>query len=132
MARAFPPLPFQKGAMEAEVPFHHRCRSRQIFGVRRNFARISPNLLEKFFVQFCLESFSHKDHEHLFGCGLQKKAFMCFSANFGCHVLKSNNAGCIPGFSGILLRFSANQNFWGALSPPAPPPPTPQLFTTVS
>ena len=30
-----------------------------------------------------------------------------------------------PGFSGILPRFSINQNFWGSLSPLGPSPPTP-------
>ena len=66
MAGAFYPLPFQKGAMEAEMPFHHWCSSRQIFGVRKIFPRISVNFPEKFFVQFRLQIFSHKDHEELF------------------------------------------------------------------
>jgi len=35
-------------------------------GVRRIFARISPNLPEKFFVQFFLQIFSQKDHEDFF------------------------------------------------------------------
>jgi len=36
------------------------------------------------------------------------------------------------GFSGLLPRFSANQTFGGALATPAPLPPTPLLFITVS
>jgi len=35
----------------------HRCRSRQIFGVRRIFAQISPNLPETFLCDFCLQIF---------------------------------------------------------------------------
>ena len=37
MAGAFPSLPFKKGAMEAEMPFHHRCRSSQSFGSAKDF-----------------------------------------------------------------------------------------------
>jgi len=36
MAGAFYPLPFQKGAMEAEVLFYHRCRSTQIFSNKKS------------------------------------------------------------------------------------------------
>jgi len=39
--------------------------------------------------------------------------------------IKQRSAPFLPGFSGILLRFAANQNFWGALAPPSP---TPLLF----
>jgi len=64
-----------------------------------------------------------------------KKVFMCFSANLGRHFLKSSNVyrrhfyadfqGCCPDFQQI-------KTFGGALAPPAPPPPTPLLFITVS
>ena len=38
----------------------------KFLGLRRIFARISPNLPEKFLCDFCLQSFSHKDQEDLF------------------------------------------------------------------
>jgi len=63
MAGTFPHLPFQKGVMEAEVPFHHRCTSGQIFGSAKDFC---PNLPKNFIVQFSLQIFFHKDHEDLF------------------------------------------------------------------
>jgi len=65
----------------------------KFLGVRRIFARISPNLPEKVFCTFCLRVFSHKDHESLIWCDLQKMVFICFSANFGRHCLKWNNGG---------------------------------------
>jgi len=43
--------------------------------------------------------------------------------------VKQRWAPFLLGFSGILPRFSGNQNFWGAL---APTPPTPLLFITIS
>jgi len=92
MAGAFYPLPFQKGAMEAEMPFHHWCSSRQIFGVRKIFARISVNFPEKFLCNFADRFSPIKIMKNFFWCDLQKKV-KCFSANLGCHFLKSNNAG---------------------------------------
>jgi len=57
----------------------------KILGVRRIFARIFPNLPEKL-CDFCLQIFFHKDRElkTFFGVAF-KKAFICFSANVGCH-----------------------------------------------
>jgi len=65
---------------------------------------------------------------------ISKKVFMCFSANLGRHFFEAKKrwALFLPGFSGILPRFSANQNVWGALAPPVPQPPTPLLFITAS
>jgi len=51
MARAFPLCPFNRVATEADVPLHHRCRSRQIIEVRRILPDIPKNFPEKFFVQ---------------------------------------------------------------------------------
>jgi len=66
MARAFYPLPFQKEAMEAEMPFHRRCRSRQIFGIAKDFCPNFPKLARKVFCAILPTIFSHKDHEDLF------------------------------------------------------------------
>jgi len=66
MARAFPLCPFKRVATGAEVPFHHRCRSRQIFGVGRILPDFPKNLPEKFFVQLLPTHILHKDQENLF------------------------------------------------------------------
>jgi len=117
----------------------------KFLGVRRIFARISPNLRQKFWATFSGKIFSHSN---------------CFwdDLQIGLHVIL-NTLGTIfsnqstwapflpvvseslprfsvtlrrfsqillrfpwilPGFSGILRGFSSNQNFWGALVPPAP------------
>jgi len=103
----------------------HRCRSRQIFGVWRIFAQISPSLPEKFLCDFFLQIFSHKDHEDLF-CGdhtknlflsvtskTYKKGFHVFlvwerKSNVGRHFC-SDFQGCCPDFwqiktFGVLLH----------------------------
>jgi len=66
MEGAFYPLPFLKGTMETEVPFHHRCRNRQFVGNAKDFCQNFPKFARKVFVQFCLQISSHKDHEDLF------------------------------------------------------------------
>jgi len=65
MARAFPFCPFKRMAMGAEVPFHHRARSKQILGVRRILPESPQTCPLSYFVQLCLQIFSHKDHEDL-------------------------------------------------------------------
>jgi len=119
----------------------------KFLGVRRIFARISPNLPEKFVCDFCLQIFSHKDHEDLFWYDLQKikKVFMCFcfSAKVTHHFFKSNNAGrhffpdfqgfcpCFQGFGQIFRDFRQFKTLGGVLAHPASLPPTP-LVTTFS
>jgi len=53
----FPLYRFKRGVMGPEVPFHHWCRSRQIFRGAKDFSRISPNLPEKVFVQLLPTNF---------------------------------------------------------------------------
>jgi len=62
-------------------------------GVRKIFARIFPNSPVKLLCDFFPQIFSHKDRDDHFWCDLQKKVFICFSANLGHHILKSNNFG---------------------------------------
>jgi len=52
MAGALLPLPFQNGAMEAVVPFIIGAGAGKFGGVRRIFARISPNLPKRFLCNF--------------------------------------------------------------------------------
>ena len=64
-------------------------------GVRRIFARISLNLPEKLFCDFYLQMFSHKDHEVIFLCDLQKKVFVCFSQTLGAIFWSQTTLGAI-------------------------------------
>ena len=93
-------------------------------GVRRIFVRISPNLPENFWANFCAL------HEDRILDDLQKTS----SCDFGRHFLKSKHVGrhlCIFGEFAQIFRdfakvftdfvqisldfagFSPNQNFWG-------------------
>jgi len=72
MAGEFPPLFSQKGGNGAEAPFHHRFRSRQIFGVAKDFCPNFPKLARKVLRNFCQKMFSHKNYEDFFWCDLQK------------------------------------------------------------
>jgi len=82
-------------------------KEQAIFWGANNFARISPNLAEKFFVKLLPTNFLPQDHEHLFFGNLQKKVFMCFYVNLGRHFLKSNNLGrhVYPDFQGFCQDF---------------------------
>jgi len=86
----------------------------KILGMRRIFARISPNLPKKLLCDFCLQIFSHKDHElkTFFGVTFEK-GFLWFSANVGRHCLevKQHWAPSLLRFSVILPGLSTNQNF---------------------
>ena len=107
MGEAFTPVSFQMGATASELPFH-RCRSRQILAVRRIFARISPNLPVKLLCNFCLQIFSHKDHEYLFWCGLQKRSSCVFTQTLGAiFEVKQRWAPLLPWFY-----------FWGCACTP--------------
>jgi len=115
IAGTFSHLPFQKGAMEAEVIFIIGVRAGKFLGVRRIFAQISPNLPKNFNVQFSLQIFFHKDHEDLLLMWPPKTGLHVFFCKPRVPVfeVKQRWAPLLPGFSGILLRFSANLNFWG-------------------
>ena len=118
----------------------HRCRSKQIFGVAKDFAQIFPNLPKKLSCNFC-RSFLwcdlNKNGLHLFFCkpwapffeAKQRWAsfFPRFSRIlptyigllFGFSKILPKFLEILPGFSGILPRFSTNQNFWGCACTPA-------------
>jgi len=80
----------------------HRCRSKQISGVRIIFAPISSNLPEKLLCYFC----QRRRSSFVF---LQRWA--PFLPGFSGILLKFS--AILPKFSGILPGFSTNQNFWG-------------------
>jgi len=100
------------------------CRSKQIFGVPRIFARISRNLPEKLFCDLCLQIFSNEDHEDLFWCDLQKKVFICYCANVGRHFAKifMDFSQIFRYFAQIFKDFSRifdKPKFWGFACSPA-------------
>jgi len=74
---AFIPLSFQKEATRVEVPFHHRCKSRQIFGVRRIFAQIFPNSPKSFCATSAYKFFP-RNIKTSFWCNIQKKSSCVF------------------------------------------------------
>jgi len=80
------------------------CRSRKILGVRRIFARISPNLPEKNLGYFLCEHFLSS--RPYFGM-ISKKRSSCDSAKVGRHFfqIKPGLAPFLPRFSGILQTF---------------------------
>jgi len=98
------------------------------FRSAKDFSTNFPKLDRKAFVQFCLQIFSYKYHEDFFWCDLQEKSCVFFcKPQVSFFEVKQRWAPFILGFSGIFLRFSANQNFWGCTYTPAIPPPTPLL-----
>jgi len=132
----------------------HRCRSKQIFGVAKDFAQIFPNLSKKLSCNFC-RSFLwcdlNKNGLHLFFCepwapffeAKQRWAsfFPRFSRILPTYIgllfgfseilprfsgILPRFSGILPGFSGILPGFSTNQNFWGYACTPC----TPASYTT--
>jgi len=134
MAGAFTTLLFQKGAMEAKASFHHRGRSRQIFGSAKDFCPNSRNLPEKSYVQFCLQIFSNKDHKDLVWCDLKKWSSCVFLQTLGIIFWSQTTLGAI--YTRIFMDFSQvfrKIKLLGvAIAPPQPPPPTQLLYITVS
>jgi len=125
--------------------------------MRRIFARISPNLPEKFLCTYCPQIFAHKDHEDLFSGVTSKKGLKMFFCNRWAprFEVKQRWAPFLPGFSGILPKFSVMlprcpdfqricpiyevfcPYFWkirilGYACTPALPPPTPLLCSHTS
>jgi len=79
---------FKMGATRTEGPFHHKFRSRQIFGVAKDFCPNFPKFTRKFFVQLLR---TNSLPQRSLGPVLvrpPKKVFTYFSANLGCHFLK--------------------------------------------
>jgi len=50
----------------SQTHMERKCRSEQIFGVRRIFVRFSTNLPEKIMCEFSIQICPHKDHENHF------------------------------------------------------------------
>jgi len=82
----------------------------------------------KSFVGLSLQNFSTKIMKTFFWYDIQKKVFMCFSENVGCHFLKSSNIGrdFCPNFQRFCSDFRQIKTFGGVLPPPLPIPPDAQ------
>jgi len=86
----FSPLKFKAG-------YAINVGASKFWEVQRIFARISPNLPENLFCNFCLQNFSHKDHENL---------FFGVTSIKGLHLLFCKRwVSFLPGLSGTLPRY---------------------------
>jgi len=94
-------------------------------GVLRIFARIFPNLPEKFWATLPINHFPQRSWRPFLGWP-PKTAFLCFSANVGRHFMKSNKVGryffqgfqrFCPDFQGFSAKFQEIKTFRGALAP---------------
>jgi len=134
----FPLCPVKKGATGAEVPFHHRCRSRQIFGVRRILPEFPQTCPKSFLGNFCLQIFSHKYHEDLIWCNIQNRSSCVFMQTLGIIIWNQTTLGTIftqifrasflPGYSfcKAFAKIFSKSKLLGVRSP------APLLFMTVS
>ena len=95
---------------------------------------MSPNLPEKFFVQLSPANFlPQRSSRPFYGVTSTKGLRVFFLQTLGAIFWsKQRWVPFLPGFSGILPIFSANQNFWRWTRTPNPPraPPTPTSDTT--
>jgi len=130
MARAFPPLPFQKKDNGAEVPFHHSVGAGKFFGCER-FCPNLPKLAWKVFVQLLPTNFlPQSSWRPLFWCNHQNKVFMCFYANLGAMFWSQTTLGAIfTGILGLLPRFSFGRALW---NPYAPTPNTTAFHNSIT
>ena len=101
MVRAFPLCPFKRVATGAEVPFHHRCTCRQIFGVGRILPEFSQSFLTDFWATFAYQFSPTKIMTTSFWCNLQIRSIMIikydpkpvtsFSVNIGTNQIAQTN-----------------------------------------
>jgi len=133
MARHFPFCPFKRVATGEEVPFHHRCRSRQILEVRRILPDSPQTCPKSFLCNFACKFSPTKIMKTSFWCNLQNNAFMFFYANRGSHCMKSNNVGrhFYQDFQGFCPDFQQIKTFGEALATHAAPALTPLLFKQI-
>jgi len=81
----------------------HKWRSRHILRVRRFLPEFPQTCPKSFLCDFCLQTFSHKDHKDVFSVWPPKEVFMCFFAKVGRHFLKSSTI-----FAQIFRDFAQN------------------------
>jgi len=116
-----PLRPFKRGTMEAKVPFHHRCRSRQMFGSAKDFCPNLPKLARKGFWAIFAHKFSPTKIMKTFFDVICKKRSSCVFCKPWVPFFEVKQHWA-PFFTRIFRdspRFSANQqNFWGCAFTP--------------
>ena len=119
MARPFPLCPFKRVSTGWRCLFIIRVQEQAIFWGTKVFAEFPKTCPKSFVCKVCLQISPHKDH---FGVTSKKglHVFLCklwapFSEAKQCW------APFLPGYSGLLPRFSANQNFLGYACNPCTP-----------
>jgi len=102
--------------------FHHRFRSRHIFGVTKEFCPNFPKLPQKVFCATFSYKLSPQRSLRPFLVWPPQKVFMCFSANLGRRFLKSSNVGhyFYADYQECCLDFQQIKTFGCALASPAP------------
>jgi len=111
------PCFFKRGATGAEVPFHYRFRSRQIFGVANDFYLNFPKLPRNdYYAIFDYKFSPTKIMTTFFGVTSKKRhVFFCKPwAPF--FEVKQRSAPFLRGFSGMLPSFQQIKTFGGALA----------------
>ena len=113
--------------------FNHRFSSRHIFRVAQGFLPEFPKTPPKSVLcNFFLPTFFTKIITTFFGV-TSKNGHVFFCKPWALFFeVKQRWAPFLRGLSGMLPRFSANQNFWVCACIPSPPTPAPLLFITAS
>ena len=110
--------------------FHHRLRSRgQFLGLWRIFTWFSPSFAEKFFVQLLpTHSLPQRSLRPFLVWPSKKSLWVFLQTLVSSFEVKQRWRAFLRGFSGMLPRFSANQNVWGcACTPKILSFPTPMM-----
>ena len=81
--RHFPFYPFKWGATGSEVPFHHRCRSRQILGCEGFWPNFPKLALKVYCATFAYKFSPTKIMKTSFWCNLQKRSSCVFIKTLG-------------------------------------------------
>jgi len=116
----------------------HKCRSRQFFGVAKDFCPKIPQLARNDFVRLwptnCLSP--TKIMKNFFGV-TSKKGLHAFFLQMLCTICWSQTtmgafllgfSAILPRFSGMFPGFLTNQNFYGRPCTPTTPPPIPNVY----
>ena len=104
----------------------------KLWGVRRIFARISPNLSEEFLCDFCLQILSREDYEDPYLEVTPNIRASFFEVKQRCAPSLPGLSEILPWFSGILPGFPTNQKFWRCTCTPFIPTSTTAVVSWVS
>ena len=106
--------PFKRGTTWTEVPFHHRCKDREIFGSFVDFCPNFPNLPGKLFVHLLPINFLPQRSWRLFWCDLQKRSSCVFLQTWGAIFWSQTTMGAIVAqISKDVVQIFSKSNLWG-------------------